>query len=216
MRRKDQTARREQLARAARRVLLERGAVGLRVKDIAAEAGLAPSSVLYYYPDLDELVLEVSRDAMHRYAERRAEAVAELDDPADRLRLAIRLGVPTGPDDADSRLLYELDAFTGSSAAFGVLTSAYFDRQVALYESILADGVERGEFELRGSARAIARGLVAMEDGLGLQVVIAHPAIDRAEAERTLLAFAEAATGCELAPRDRSALAGQPGARRSS
>src|SRR5436190_6289448 len=186
MRRKDQAARKEQLGRAARRVLLERGAVGVRVKDIAAEAGLAPSSVLYYYPNLDDLLLEVSRDAMHRYAERRAEAVREAGDPRAQLRLAIRLGIPTGPDDADSRLLYELDAFTGSSAAFGVLTSAYFDRQVALYESVLERGAAVGQFELAAPAISLARGLVAMEDGLGLQVVIAHPAIDRVEAERTL------------------------------
>jgi AcrR family transcriptional regulator len=211
MRRKDQGARRRQLARAARQVLLERGAVGVRVKDIAAEAGLAPSSVLYYYPNLDDLLLEVSRDAMHRYAERRAEAVRELDDPAAQLRLAIHLGVPTGPDDADSRLLYELDAFTGSSAAFGVLTSAYFDRQVLLYESVLEAGAAAGEFELTAPPRAIARGLVALEDGLGLQVVIGHPAIDRTEAETILTAFAAAATRAELGPvDDRVAAVGKP------
>jgi AcrR family transcriptional regulator len=199
MRRKDQAARKEQLARAARRVLLERGAVGVRVKDIAAEAGLAPSSVLYYYPNLDDLLLEVSREAMHRYAERRAEAVRALEDPSAQLRLAIHLGVPTGPDDSDSRLLYELDAFTGSSAAFGVLTSAYFDRQVTLYEAVLDGGVAGGDFELSRPATQIARGLVALEDGLGLQVVIAHPAIDRGEAERILIGFASAATGVDLA-----------------
>src|SRR5204863_4958439 len=111
MRRKDQAQRRQQLADAARQVLLQRGAVGVRVKDVAERAGLAPSSVLYYYPNLDDLLLEVSRDAMHRYAERRAEAVRELGDPPGQLRLAIRLGIPTGPDDEESRLLYELDAF---------------------------------------------------------------------------------------------------------
>jgi AcrR family transcriptional regulator len=199
MRRKDQTARREQLARAARRVLLERGAVGVRVKDIAERAGLAPSLVLYYYPNLDDLLLEVSRDAMHRYAERRAAAVRELTEPRDQLLLAIRLGVPKGPDDEESRLLYELDAFTGSSAAFGVLTSSYFDRQVLLYESVLAAGATRGDFRFAEPARRIAQGLVALEDGLGLQVVIAHPAIDRAEAERILIGFASAATGVDLA-----------------
>jgi len=68
MRRKDQTVRREQLARAGRQVLLERGAVGIRVKDIADRAGIAPSSVLYYYPRIEELLLEVSRDAIDRYA----------------------------------------------------------------------------------------------------------------------------------------------------
>src|SRR5881392_2421211 len=119
MRRKDQTVRREQLARAGRQVLLERGAVGIRVKDIADRAGIAPSSVLYYYPRIEELLLEVSRDAIHRYAERRSRQVRLLDDPTNQLRLAIHLGVPTGPDDEDSRLLYELDALTGSRTALG-------------------------------------------------------------------------------------------------
>jgi AcrR family transcriptional regulator len=199
MRRKNQSARKEQLVRAARHVLLERGAVGVRVKDVAKRAGLAPSLLLYYYPDLADLLLDVSRDAMHRYAERRAEALGEVADPASQLRLAIRLGVPTGPDDDESRLLYELDAFTGSSAAFGVLTSAYFDRQVALYEAVLESGAASGAFELAAGARETARGLVALEDGLGLQVVIAHPAIDAGEAERILLTFASLATGVDLA-----------------
>jgi AcrR family transcriptional regulator len=199
MRRKDQAERRRQLANAARQVLLERGAVGVRVKDIAAEAGLAPSSVLYYYPNLDDLLLEVSREAMERYAERRADAVREIEDPRSQLRLAIHLGVPTGPDDAESRLLYELDAFTGSSSVFEVLTTSYFDRQALLYESILEAGASRDEFALGAPAKSIARGLVALEDGLGLQVVIAHPAIDSPEAERILLRYAAMATGADLA-----------------
>jgi AcrR family transcriptional regulator len=198
MRRKDQAERRQQLATAARQVLLKRGAVGVRVKDIAEQAGLAPSSVLYYYPNIDDLLLDVSRDAMERYAERRAEAVRRIEGPPSQLRLAIHLGVPTGADDADSRLLYELDAFTGSSPVFGVLTSSYFDRQALLYESILEAGRASGDFELGGPAQSIARGLVALEDGLGLQVVIAHPAIDSGEAERILLRYARMATGIAL------------------
>src|SRR3954463_14076007 len=108
MRRKDQTARRRQLTDAARQVLLERGAVGVRVKDVAERAGLAPSSVLYYFPSLDELLIEVSRGAIERFTERRAAGVRGLDAPAEQLRLPIPLGVPSGPDDTDSRLLYEL------------------------------------------------------------------------------------------------------------
>jgi AcrR family transcriptional regulator len=198
---KNQDARRAQLREAARAVLLERGAVGLRVKDIAERAGVAPATVLYYYPRIDQLLLQVSRDAMERYAERRAQAVHELTDPAEQLRLAIRLGIPTGPDDGDSRILYELDAFTGTSAAFDVLSAAYFDRQVALYEGVLERGSEAGAFELGASVTEIARGLVGLEDGLGLQVVIGHPRVDAAEAERILLRFAAAATGLESVAR---------------
>ena len=211
MRRKDQTQRRQQLARAARQVLLERGAVGLRVKDVAERAGLAPSSVLYYYPNLDELLIDVSRGAIERFTERRAAAVRRLDGARDQLRLAIHLGVPSGPDDVDSRLLYELDAFTGASPAFGILTASYFDRQAVLYESILDAGARNGDFELTADALAIARGLVAMEDGLGLQVVIAHPAIDRSVAEGILVRYAETAIGAAL-PESLSATATSIGA----
>jgi AcrR family transcriptional regulator len=199
MRRKDQGRRRAQLARAAREVLLERGAVGLRVKDLAERVGLAPSSVLYYYPNLDDLLLEVTRDAMGRYAERRAEAVRGVDDPAARLWLAISLGVPTGPDDEESRLLYELDALTGVSQLFATLSANFFDRQVMLYEAVLERGRDSGAFDLRSDPTTIARGLVALEDGLGLQVVLGHPGVDAAAAESILLAWAGAATGVDLA-----------------
>ena len=198
MRRKDQTARRRQLVEAARQVLLERGAVGVRVKDIAERAGLAPSSVLYYYPRLDALLLEVSREAINRYGVRRADTVRALSDPTDQLRLTLHLGVPTGPDDEQSRLLYELDAFTGSSPAFAVLTASYFDRQVMLYQTILERGASRGDFRLAAGAELVARGLVALEDGLGLQVVLGHPALDAAEAERILVSHAGAMTATDL------------------
>src|SRR4051812_49887802 len=198
MRRKNQGQRRRQLTRAAREVLLERGAVGVRVKDVAERAGLAPSSVLYYFPSLDELLIEVSRGAIERFTERRAAAVRRLDGVLEQLRLAIHLGFPSGPDDTDSRLLYELDAFTGASPAFGILTASYFDRQAVLYESILDAGARGGGFELVADALTIARGLVGLEDGLGLQVVIGHPAIDNAAAEEILVRCAESAIGAKL------------------
>jgi AcrR family transcriptional regulator len=198
MRRKDQAERRRQIVRAAREVLLRRGAVGVRVKDIAAGAGMAPSTLLYYYPELDELLLEVSRGAISRYTEVRTAEVNRIEDAAGKLLAAIRLGIPTGPGDDESRLLYELDAFTGSSPAFAVLSAAYFDRQVALYSAILSAGVASGEFTLQAPAERIGAGLVALEDGLGLQVVLGHPGIDAEEAERILLAYASAMTGLEL------------------
>lgn len=201
MRPRNQARRRRDLANAGRRVLLERGAVGLRVKDIAERAGIAPSSVLYYYPRIDELMIEVSREAMERYAERRSTRVRALDDPVQQLRLAIQLGVPTGPDDEESRLLYELDAFVGSSPAFRVLSSSFFDRQVLLYEQVLEAGAAQGAFELAAPADSLARGIVAMEDGLGLQVVVGHPRLDSDEAERILLRHASAVTGAAIGPR---------------
>lgn len=198
MRRKNQGERRAQLAAAAREVLLRHGAVGLRVKDIAARAGMSPSTVLYYYPEIDDLLLEVARAATDRFADNRARAVREVGDPLEQLRLAIRLGIPTGPEDEESRLLYELDALTGSSTAFAALSTSYFDRQVALYESVLSAGAASGSMRLSAPVDILARGLVALEDGLGLQVVLGHPSIDSPAAERVLLSYAGSMVGVEL------------------
>jgi AcrR family transcriptional regulator len=199
MRKKDQTLRRSQLIDAARHVLLQRGAVGLRVKDIAAEANLAPSSVLYYYPDVSDLLLEVGRAAMTRYAEGRAEAIRAETGALAKLRLAVHLGVPTGPDDEESRLLYEIDALTGTSRAFDVLSAAFFDRQVQLYETVIETGAAAGELEPARPPLTIARGIVAMEDGLGLQVVLGGGGITPQVAEEILLAHAGAMVGADLA-----------------
>ncbi|HKG37138.1 MAG TPA: TetR family transcriptional regulator C-terminal domain-containing protein [Solirubrobacterales bacterium] len=198
MRPKNQAGRRSQLIDAAREVLLRRGAVGLRVKDVADRAGMAPSSVLYYYPDMGGLLLEVARSAMDRYTSERADAVRAVEGAPEKLRLAISLGVPTGPGDEESRLLYEIDALTGTSPAFKVLSTAFFDRQVHLYESVVDMGATAGELEPDAAAETIARGLVAMEDGLGLQVVIGHGGVDREAAERILLAYAGRMTGVDL------------------
>ena len=199
MRQKNQEARRAQLAAAAREVLLERGAVGVRVKDVAGRAGVSPSSLLYYYPEFEELLFEVARDAIDRYAEHRAEAVRRLSDPLERLRLAIHLGVPTGPDDEESRILYELDAFTGTRPGFASVSTSFFDRQVALYEAVFESGSAGGDFELSGRAVDLARAMIALEDGLGLQVVIGHPAIDSSAAEGILVRFAATAVGITAA-----------------
>ena len=86
----------------------------------------------------------------------------------------------------------------GSSPAFRVLSSSFFDRQVLLYEQVLESGAARGVFELSAPADSLARGLVAMEDGLGLQVVVGHPGLDSAEAERILVRHASAVTGADL------------------
>src|SRR4051812_49676603 len=121
MRPRRQDQRRRQLTEAARRVLLERGAVGLRVKDVAERTGIAPSTVLYYYPEIADLLLEVGSAAMSRYAERRAEAVRALDDPVERVRLALSLGGSRGPRDEGGPPLYENDAPTRARSALDVL-----------------------------------------------------------------------------------------------
>jgi len=63
---------------------------------------------------------------------------------------------------------------------------------------VLAAGSTAGSMQPAAPLDVVARGLVALEDGLGLQVVLGHPSVDSAEAERVLLAYAALMTGAEL------------------
>ncbi len=193
-RRKDQAARRRQLRQAARRAIAARGIDGLRIKDVAAEAGLSSQSVLYYYPELDGLVEEAIAHTLERFAERRAEAGD--GDPRAALVTMVSAGLPSGPDDEDLRVLYEAAGYFRDNPRLGEEIRALTARQVELYERLLEDGAARGVFRLAGDVHAIARNLVALEDAYGLYIVGGAPMAE--EARRLILSYASLATGCEL------------------
>ncbi|MFJ9178113.1 TetR/AcrR family transcriptional regulator [Streptomyces sp. NPDC102360] len=193
---KNQTARRSALVDAAGRAITERGLEGLRIKDIAAEAGMSAGSVLYYYPELDELVLEVHRGAVERFLAARHAVTDEVADPVARLRALIASGLPAAPDDATHGLLFELHGRADRSAGHAELMASLFASEVGLYTTALEVGAATGEFTLTAAVGDLARNLVALEDGFGLHIVSRNAALTRAEAQRLIRVQARAVTGC--------------------
>src|ERR1700712_2893294 len=98
-RRKDQDGRREHLRGAALSTLADRGVSATRLKDIADAAGVTPATVLYYYPDVDDLLLQVLAGAMTRFYAPRRKTVEGIADARERLLATIHAGLPEGPDD---------------------------------------------------------------------------------------------------------------------
>jgi AcrR family transcriptional regulator len=195
-RRKDQSDRRRQLAQAAGRAIAARGIGGVRLKDVADEAGLSSQSVLYYYPDLRELVGHAIEHTLERFAQRRAAAAAVIDDPRAALIATIEAGLPAGPDDEDLRILYEAAGYFRDDHALGDRIRAMTAEQVTVYQRILEQGQARGEFELADASEVIARNLIALEDAYGLYIIGGAPIV--ADAVRQILSFASMATGCDL------------------
>jgi hypothetical protein len=86
-----------------------------------------------------------------------------------------------------------------TNPAYGAQSRAYFERQVAIYHSILVAGEAAGIFALSAPARIIARNLVALEDGYGYYVAVPGTGVNAADAERFMVSYAEVATSCRLA-----------------
>ncbi|MGX1671301.1 TetR/AcrR family transcriptional regulator [Streptomyces sp. NPDC055400] len=193
---KNQTARREALVDAAGRAIAERGLEGLRIKDIAAEAGMSAGSVLYYYPEMGELVLEVHRGAVERYLAARQGAVDGATGAAARLRALVGSGLPGGSGDAVHGLLFELHRRADRSSGHATLMASLFAREVALYATVLEVGAAVGEFTLTEPVADLARNLVALEDGYGLHIVSRNAELTPDVARRLLLGYARTVTGC--------------------
>jgi AcrR family transcriptional regulator len=193
---KDQHARRESIRSAALQALAARGVAGVRLKDVAKEAGLSPATVLYYYPDMADLLHEVLQDAMDRFYERRREAIAGIDDARERLVATIRAGLPTGPDDTGVRLAWDAIAIELHNPTLAEFDRLYVERQTDLYERVLELGVTQGHFVLPNEARDVATNLVALEDYHGLRVVLGWCSVD--QASQLIVDYAALATQAEL------------------
>jgi AcrR family transcriptional regulator len=189
---RDQSRRRQELVSATAALVSRKGLSGVRLRDVAAATGLTSGAVLYYYRSLDELFTAAYDRAIDRFCRQRERAVAGIADPAHRLATAIRMAIPTGPDDHEIRLLYELEPVAFRDQACAALMSAYIERQVAMYAAILEIGAGTHVFELTHDARTIARNLVSLEDGQGLYVLMGRD--DPHEVERRILDYLAAAT----------------------
>jgi AcrR family transcriptional regulator len=194
---RDQVRRRRELVAVTSKLVARKGLASVKLRDVADAAGLTSGAVLYYYEGLDELFTAAYDRAVERFCRDREQAIAGLADPAARLATAVRLGVPDGPDDAEIRMLYELEAVAFRSAACAALMSGYIERQVSMYASVLEVGAAVGRLRLSSDARSIARNIVALEDGQGIYVLLGR---DSAEAvEGRILDYVAAATGLEPA-----------------
>src|SRR5215475_13996022 len=103
--RKSRTQRREDLIEAARRAMIQHGADGVLLNQVAEQAGLTSGAVLYHYPDLRELLVDAHHAGMERFYELRVKRIADVSDPVHKLVLTVKSGLPAGADDPDVRLL---------------------------------------------------------------------------------------------------------------
>jgi len=196
-RRNNQQQRRSELRRAAARAIAAHGTTGISLRDIAQEANVSPSSVLYYYGDLDDLIAEAIQSAMERFYDRRHERAERYTDPRERLAATIMGGFPTGSDDLDVLLLYLGIPVIRRSAPIAALMRSLTARQVSLYRSILEVGAAFGVFDLTDDASTIATNLVALEDAYGLYVMNDNG--DRLARYVSLtVSYASTSTSCDI------------------
>jgi DNA-binding transcriptional regulator YbjK len=192
---RNQGARRQALIEATYSAGHKHGLRSLSLTDVAEQAGLSRGTVLYYYDDLDALLVEAHAAGVARFCDERDRMVAATDDPRIKLGTAIMAGLPSGPDDALMRLLYEFDFLAGNSALHDELVQTMYLRQLDTYRGIFAAGRRAEVFTPNLDDDQLAMTFVALEDAYGLHIVAGNALMTVDSAAAAMRAVA-AELGC--------------------
>ncbi|CQD06689.1 TetR family transcriptional regulator [Mycolicibacterium conceptionense] len=193
-----QAQRREEILEAAITLIERHDLATLRIADVAAELGLTPNAVRYYFREMEELLSELAQRSDSRFYDDRLAVVRRTESARDQLALTIAAGLPSGPEDAEWRAIWRAVLAAGFELHQRRDVQHIYHRQVNLYASILETGSTTGDFTLSAPARDIAMTLMAMEDYLGYRIVARDPDLDRSTALRLMRGYAELATGATL------------------
>ena len=141
--------RREQLVDTARRLFGERGTTDVSMDEIAAEAGVARSTVYVYFANRDELLRACVQSMYDRLQDTIGLVVDDAATPVARLRGLI-LGVLERIDDSAAffRLAMATQATTtaaGSEAVGGALMMIGLD-MIRVLEDLVVAGIATGDF----------------------------------------------------------------------
>ncbi len=160
---------------AVGRVIATRGLSALRRKDVAEEAGVTAPMVSYYFPDLDELLIDVYKRQIDDYMQKSSEAIAGKESSWERLIAAVEFALPKGPHDIDSLIMYQFSGEPRFAQTYSKMSAKLHAHETSLYKSILDTGIADGLFKPDLDSTTISRTLVALNDAYGLQVVLNEP-----------------------------------------
>lgn len=156
-----QEPRRAQLLAATQRVLERDGLVGLRVREIAAEAGVSPASVLYYFPDSFQLAVLTLGQIARESASERAAIAASIPHPYQRL-VALVLQDVADPLPSIRRAFCEIPSKATDHPELAALLEFVLQDQIAVFQAAVEDGVLSGHLPADIDAHLAARALVAL------------------------------------------------------
>ena len=189
--RADPDARRQSLIEATARVLAAKGAAGVSVRTICAEAGVSAGLLRHYFASVSEAIAETYRWTGTEIDRALEAAVAEAG-PDPRARLIAYLAANFRPPIATPDLLASYVAFwsltRSDPAVASVRTEVYGSFRLGLEGLLSAYRPDLGD------VRVVAVALTALIDGLWLELSLGQAPFSAEEAEALAAQWLDALT----------------------
>ncbi len=179
----DKEKKKEQILVAAMKVFARLGARGTKVADIAAEAGVGKGTIYEYFRSRDEILVQSFYLVIGKMEDEISEAMNTVDDPAEKVALMLRISWRVFSGYPEDMVAVFLDFWSEGmrktpgedevSIGFREIYDAYRQHLA----SILQEGIDSGAFRPMNTT-AVASVLMAIIDGLALQLILDRTKID--------------------------------------
>jgi AcrR family transcriptional regulator len=177
---------RSQILHGARRAFARGGLRGTNIPSIATEAGVSVGLIYRYFPSKDELFLELClADAPERIRDL-TDRLAPIEDPLERLRMAIDAHLDWLPDEVGAPLLLQALAAAPGDERVRALLGRRAEDLAAFGEWFVRDAIERGQLPRGTDPERLAAIAAFLLDGSVVRFAERGEAFDR-QAVRDLI-----------------------------
>lgn len=179
----DRELQRKSIRRAARHVFARRGVETVGLVHVAKVAGIGRASIYHYYPDKASLVRDLVRDLLAEEERFFSDALhSAKGSPLERIEsLAAKLTELFAEWASLGRMFLDLWATSGA------MFKPFFRRIRRDLAELIADGQRAGEIDRSLEAGEAATAVIAIIDGVLLQMILDRGAFAEIAATRDLL-----------------------------
>src|SRR5213592_3752740 len=147
---------RDAILRAATDVFASRGFFNAQVADVARAAGVAAGTVYLYFRSKDDLLVSIFERTMRDGLAEGRKAVADVRDPAERLRRFARLHLARLGHDRKLAIVFQVE-LRQSTKFMERFSSTLLRDYLGLIRTAIADGQSAGVFRQSLKATAAAK-----------------------------------------------------------
>ena len=189
--------RRRQIIDATYAVTLAKGLHDLRIADVAEELTVSTGLIHYHFATKDELIEAMLGEVAEREIAGVRRALGRLATPEERLAKAIDVYLPSSRRDRAWVLWIDVWGEALRDANLRRISEELDHAWVALVAEVITEGVATGAFRCADAVESAWR-VCALLDGLGIQLVLHHGTMTRAQMHQHVHRAAALELGYEL------------------
>jgi AcrR family transcriptional regulator len=154
--------------RSAERLVAVRGFAGIRLSDVARDAGVSIGSLQHHFETRDRLLREAFVWSAEHHAREWAAAAAGVGDPWERVVAMLERALHEDDFPRQAALWIEFCAVAGRDEQTRAVLAGVYDQWRGPLKAAIEDGVAAGLFHPSEPVDAIVALLLAQLDGLGV------------------------------------------------